>query len=61
MRLRVFTEPAAGFKLDKSISLSCVTGLILLDDTDKVLDSIDHTTDLRRVVVLDDLAELLQP
>ena len=55
MRLRVFTEPAAGFKLDKSISLSCVTGLILLDDTDKVLDSIDHTTDLRRVVVLDDL------
>lgn len=55
MRLRVLTEPAAGFKLDKSISLSCVSGLILLDDADEVLDGIDHTTDLWSVVMLDDL------
>ena len=61
MRLRVFTEPAAGFKLDKSISLSCVSGLILLDDADEVLDGIDHTTDLWSVVMLDDLIELLEP
>ncbi len=56
MRLRVLTEPAAGFKLDKSISLSFVcVGLYLLYDAYKVLNGIDHPTDLGCVVMLDDL------
>ena len=60
MRLRVLTEPAAGFKLDKSIFLLSFFIGGLLYDAHQVLYLLDHPADLGIVLVLDRLVELLQ-